>query len=60
MFRTLLKSKIHRASVTHGELAYGGSCAMDEDLLAAANIGERPNYIKEDRSTIGVCMACAP
>jgi aspartate 1-decarboxylase len=38
MFRTLLKSKIHRARVTHCELHYEGSCAIDEDLLAAANL----------------------
>ncbi len=38
MFRTLLKSKIHRATVTHCELHYEGSCAIDEDLLEAANI----------------------
>ena len=40
MFRTLLKSKIHRASVTDCELHYEGSCAIDEDLLDAANICE--------------------
>ena len=40
MFRTLLKAKIHRASVTHCELNYEGSCAIDEDLLDAANLGE--------------------
>ena len=40
MLRTLLKSKIHRASVTHCELNYEGSCAIDEDLLDAANLGE--------------------
>src|SRR6478672_2862879 len=40
MFRTLLKSKIHRARVTHCELHYEGSCAIDEDLLEAANITE--------------------
>ncbi|MDO9404933.1 MAG: aspartate 1-decarboxylase [Polaromonas sp.] len=40
MLRTLLKSKIHRASVTHCELNYEGSCAIDEDLLDAANIYE--------------------
>ena len=40
MFRTLLKSKIHRASVTQCELHYEGSCAIDEDLLDAANICE--------------------
>jgi aspartate 1-decarboxylase len=40
MFRTLLKSKIHRVAVTHCELHYEGSCAIDEDLLEAANITE--------------------
>jgi len=40
MFRTLLKSKIHRATVTDCELHYEGSCAIDEDLLEAANLGE--------------------
>ena len=40
MFRTLLKSKIHRVVVTHCELHYEGSCAIDEDLLEAANIVE--------------------
>ena len=40
MFRTLLKSKIHRATVTHCELHYEGSCGIDENLLDAANICE--------------------
>ncbi len=40
MFRHLLKSKIHRAVVTHCELHYEGSCAIDEDLLDAADIRE--------------------
>ncbi len=40
MIRTLLKSKIHRVAVTHCELHYEGSCAIDEDLLEAANIVE--------------------
>ena len=40
MLRTLLKSKIHRVAVTHCELHYEGSCAIDEDLLKAANIAE--------------------
>ena len=40
MFRTLLKSKIHRVTVTHCELHYEGSCAIDENLLDAANICE--------------------
>ena len=40
MLRTLLKSKIHRAAVTHCELNYEGSCAIDEDLLDASGICE--------------------
>lgn len=40
MQRTMLKSKIHRAVVTHCELHYEGSCAIDEDLLEAANLVE--------------------
>ena len=40
MFRTLLKSKIHRVKVTQCELHYEGSCAIDENLLEAANIAE--------------------
>ena len=40
MFRTLLKSKIHRVTTTQCELHYEGSCAIDEDLLEAANICE--------------------
>ena len=40
MQRTMLKSKIHRATVTHSELNYEGSCAIDEDLLEASDIHE--------------------
>jgi len=35
---TLLKSKLHRATVTHAELDYEGSCAIDQNLMDAANI----------------------
>jgi aspartate 1-decarboxylase len=37
---TLLKSKLHQARVTHAELEYEGSCAIDGRLLEAANIRE--------------------
>ena len=37
---TLLKCKLHRACVTHSELDYEGSCAIDEDLLRLAGIRE--------------------
>lgn len=40
MQRNLLKSKIHRATVTASELHYEGSCAIDLDLLEAADICE--------------------
>ena len=40
MLRFMFKSKIHRATVTHAELNYEGSCAIDEDLLEAADIRE--------------------
>jgi aspartate 1-decarboxylase len=35
---TMLKSKLHRTTVTHAELDYEGSCAIDQDLMDAANI----------------------
>ena len=35
---TLLKSKLHRAHVTHAEVDYEGSCAIDGNLLDAAGI----------------------
>jgi aspartate 1-decarboxylase len=40
MQRTMLKAKIHRATVTHSELEYEGSCAIDDNLLEAADIRE--------------------
>ncbi len=40
MQRTMLKSKLHRVRVTHSELHYEGSCAIDDDLLEAADIRE--------------------
>ncbi|MDA0670176.1 MAG: aspartate 1-decarboxylase [Proteobacteria bacterium] len=40
MFRRMLKSKLHRVTVTHSELEYEGSCAIDIALLKEANINE--------------------
>lgn len=40
MQRSMLKSKLHRVHVTHSELHYEGSCAIDSVLLEAANIRE--------------------
>ncbi|OLR89759.1 aspartate 1-decarboxylase [Actinokineospora bangkokensis] len=38
MFRTMLKSKIHRATVTQADLHYVGSVTVDPDLLDAADL----------------------
>lgn len=38
MILTMLKGKLHQACITHAELHYEGSCAIDEDLLDAAGI----------------------
>ncbi len=38
MRRTLLKSKIHRATVTHADLEYEGSITLDAGLMRAADI----------------------
>ena len=40
MQRTMLKSKLHRVTVTQAELHYEGSCAIDEHLMDAADIRE--------------------
>ncbi len=38
MYRKLLKSKIHRATITRSDLNYEGSIAIDSILLEAADI----------------------
>ncbi|MGH2670263.1 MAG: aspartate 1-decarboxylase, partial [bacterium] len=38
MFRTILKSKIHRATVTDANVDYVGSITLDTDLMKAADI----------------------
>lgn len=40
MQRIMLKAKLHRVHVTHSELSYEGSCAIDDELLEAADIRE--------------------
>jgi aspartate 1-decarboxylase len=40
MQRTMLKAKLHRVRVTHSELHYEGSCAIDQALMDAADIRE--------------------
>jgi len=41
MLRAFLRSKIHRATVTHVDVDYEGSLSVDEDLMTAA--GLRPH-----------------
>lgn len=38
MLRTMLKSKIHRATVTEANLEYEGSITIDETLMEAADL----------------------
>lgn len=38
MFVTVLKSKIHRVSITEANLNYIGSITIDQDLMEASNI----------------------
>ena len=38
MYRRMLKSKIHRACVTHADLEYEGSITISPELLEASNI----------------------
>lgn len=40
MISTMLKAKLHRARVTHSELEYEGSCAIDGKLLELSGIRE--------------------
>lgn len=47
---TVLKSKIHRASVTEADLNYIGSITIDQDLLDAANMieGEKVQIVNNN------------
>lgn len=40
MTRLMLRSKLHRATVTEAVLHYEGSCGIDEDLMEAADMKE--------------------
>ena len=50
MFRTMMKGKIHRATVTQADLHYVGSVSIDLDLLEAADIidGEKVTIVDID------------
>ncbi len=40
MFRTMMRAKLHRATVTEANLNYVGSITIDEDLMDAVEIVE--------------------
>ena len=40
MLRRLMKSKVHRATITSADLHYEGSLTLDEDLMDAADLLE--------------------
>lgn len=70
----VLKSKIHRATITEANLNYVGSITIDEDLLDAANLienekvqvvnvnnGERlETYIIKGKRGSGICCLNGP
>jgi len=70
----LLKSKIHRISITEANLNYIGSITIDEDLMNAANIienekvqvvninnGERlETYVIKGKRSSGICCLNGP
>ncbi len=74
MFRIMLRSKIHRATVTESNLEYEGSLTLDEDLMDAAgmlpyeqvnlsnlNNGERfMTYVIPGKRGSGVCCLNGP
>lgn len=45
MLRTMLKSKIHRATVTQADLHYVGSVTIDADLMEAADLLEEGEQV---------------
>lgn len=53
MFRTMMKSKIHRATVTEADLHYVGSITIDRDLMEAADLleGEQVSIVDIDNGS---------
>jgi aspartate 1-decarboxylase len=50
MYRTMMKSKIHRATVTQADLHYVGSLTISADLMEAADLlpGEKVDIVDID------------
>jgi aspartate 1-decarboxylase len=53
MFRTMMKSKIHRATVTQADLHYVGSLTISEDLMEEADLlpGEQVDIVDIDNGS---------
>ena len=53
MLRTMMKSKIHRATVTQADLHYVGSLTIDRDLMDAAGLlpGEQVDVVDVDNGS---------
>ena len=59
MQRTVMKSKIHRATVTRADLHYEGSCSIDTDLMRAADIvvGEQLHIVNVTNGSRAITYA---
>jgi aspartate 1-decarboxylase len=59
--RTMLKSKVHRATVTQADLHYVGSVTVDEDLMDAAEAtGYLPRVVHVDAANRVVGLGADP
>ena len=59
MHRIVMKSKIHRATVTHADLDYEGSCGIDVELMGLADIvpGEQVHIVNVSNGSRAVTYA---
>ena len=59
MQRTVMKSKVHRATVTRADLHYEGSCSIDTELMRAADIvvGEQLHIVNVSNGSRAVTYA---
>ena len=59
MLRIVVKSKIHRATVTRADLEYEGSCSIDRELLRLADIlpGEQVHVVNVTNGSRAVTYA---
>ena len=59
MHRTVMKSKIHRATVTGADLHYEGSCSIDPELMRLADIvvGEQLHIVNVSNGSRAVTYA---